>query len=66
MGGVGVVVDAAVEDGGGVLADARVDQGPSTGVLLDEVRDVVNDTSNCNQGAAVLGFLLVGVPVDDG
>ena len=34
--GVGVVVDAAVEDGGGVLADAALDHGPPAGVVLDE------------------------------
>jgi hypothetical protein len=64
--GVGVVVDAAVEHGGGVLADARADQGTATRVVLDEVGHVVDDAGDGDQGAAVLGLLLVGVPVDDG
>ena len=66
MRGVGVVVDAAVEDGGGVLSDARGDESLSAGVVLDEVGHVMDDTGNSNESAAVLGFGLVRVPVDDG
>jgi hypothetical protein len=66
VGGVGVVVDAAVEDGGGVLADARRDHGPSAGVVLDKVAHVVDHACHGHQRPAVPGFGLVGVPVDDG
>lgn len=66
MGGVGVVVDAAVEDGGGVLADARGDQGLAAGVDADEVGDIVDDAGHRDEGAAIAGLGLVGVPVDDG
>ena len=65
MGSVGVVVDTSVEDGSGVLSDTSTDQSLSTWMFLDEVRDVVNDTSNSNESATVLGFGLIVVPVDD-
>lgn len=64
--GIGVVVDTTVEHGGGILANTRRDESPATGVLLDEVGDIVNDTGNRDESAAVLGLLLVGLPVDDG
>ena len=66
MRGVGVVVDTAVEDGGGVLSDARTDEGFSTWVFLDEVCDIMDDTSDGNECTAILGFGLIGIPVDDG
>jgi len=64
--GVGVVVDTTVEDGSSVLADTRRDESLSTWVVLDEVGHVVDNTGNCNESSAVLGFGLVGVPIDDG
>lgn len=67
MGGVGVQVDTAVEDGGGVLANGGGNEGLATGVLLDKVTDVVDDTGDGDEGLAVL--LGVGdkvVPGDDG
>ena len=56
--GVGVVIDTAVEHRGGVLADARGDEGAASRVLLDEVGDVVNNARDGDQGAAILGLLL--------
>lgn len=67
VGGVGVEVDAAVEDGGGVAADGGADEGLAAGVVLDEVADVVDDAADGGEGLAVLAA--VGdevVPVDDG
>jgi len=66
VGSVGVVVHTTVEDGRSVLSDTRGDESLSTRVFLDEVRHVVNDTSDSDESAAVLGFGLIGVPVDDG
>lgn len=63
---VGVVVHTTVEDGGSVLANAGRDHGLSTRVVLDEVGNIVNNTGNSNESAAVLGLLLILVPVDDG
>lgn len=58
MRGVGVVVDTAVEHRGGVLADARGDEGATSRVLLDEVGDVVDNARDGDQGTAILGLLL--------
>lgn len=66
MGGVGVEVDTAVEDGSGVLADGGGDEGLATGVVLDEVGNVVDNTGDGNEGLAVLGLRDEVVPVDDG
>lgn len=66
MGSVGVEVDTTVEDGGGILSDARRDEGLATGVVLNEVCHVVDDTGDGNKTPAVLGLLDVVVPVDDG
>jgi len=60
-----VIVDTSVEDGSGVLSDARADKGLSTRVVLDEVGYIVYNACNCNESSAVLGFGLIGVPVDD-
>lgn len=66
MGSVGVVVDTSVEDGGGVLADSGVDESLATGVVLDELANVVDDTSDSDPGLAVLGLLDEVVPADNG
>lgn len=67
MSGVGVVVDTTVEDGSGVLANGGRDQGFASGVVLDEVGHVVDDTSNGNESLAlVLGGVNKVVPADDG
>jgi hypothetical protein len=66
VGGVGVVVDTTVEDGRGVLADGRRDEGLATRVVGNELANVVDDTGNGNPGLAVLGLLDKVVPADDG
>lgn len=63
--GIGMIVDAAVEDGGGVLADAGADHSFSTWVFFDEIRDVVNDTSDGDQASSVLGLILIVFPIHD-
>ena len=63
MGGVGVVVYTTVEHGGGVLANSGADHSLTTGVVLDEVGHIVNNTSNSNEAAAVLGLLNIVVPL---
>ena len=65
VGTVRVEVDAAVEHGSGILANTTFDQGLATGVLVDEVRDIVNNTSNSDQTTAILGLFNVVVPLDD-
>ena len=67
VGSVGVEVDTAVEDCGCVLADSGRNEGLATGVLVDEVANIVDDTGD---GGKLLSVLLaVGdeiVPVDNG
>ncbi|KAK0105980.1 hypothetical protein ONS95_015030 [Cadophora gregata] len=65
MCGVGVVVYTAVKDSGCVLANTRGDQGLSTWVVLNEIGDIMNNTSNCNKSTTVLGFGLVIIPVNN-
>lgn len=66
VGGVGVVVDTTIEDGSGVLANGGGDEGLATGVVLDEGGHVMDDTSNSDEGLAVLGLGDKVVPADDG
>lgn len=66
VGGVGVEVDTAVEHGGRVLADTAPDHGLATGVVLDEVGNVVDDATDADETLAVLGALNVVVPFHDG
>jgi hypothetical protein len=65
MGGVGMVVDTAVEDGGGIFTNSRRNEGLTSGVVLDEVGDVMDDSSNGNEGLSVLGVCNEVVPVDN-
>jgi hypothetical protein len=60
-----MVVDTPVENGGCVFADTRADQCLPTRMILDKVGYIVDDTGNSNESSAVLGFSLVGIPVDD-
>ncbi len=60
-----MVVDTTVEDGGCVLSNTGRDESLSTGVVLDKVGNIVDNTSNSDESAAVLGFSLVIIPVDD-
>lgn len=66
VGSVGVVVDTTVEDSGSVLADSRVDESLATGVVLDELADIVDDTGDSDPGLAVLGLGNEVVPADNG
>lgn len=66
MGGIGVEVDTAVEHGSSIFTDATLDQGLATGVLADEVGNIVNNTSNGDQTAAVLSLLNIIIPLNDG
>ena len=65
VGGVGVVVDTAVKDGSGVLANGRRDQSLATGVVGNELANVVDDTSNRDPSLAVLRLLNKVVPADN-
>ena len=60
-----MVVDTTVENGGCVLSNTGRDESLSTRVILDEVGNIVDNTSNSDESAAVLGFGLVIIPVDD-
>ena len=63
---VGVHVDAAVEHGRRVLADAAADHGFAARVVLDELRHVVDHARDGDEAAAVLRLVDVVVPFDDG
>ena len=63
---VRVVVDTTVEDSSGILADSGVDQGLATGVVGDELADIMDDTSDNNPGLAVLRLSDEVVPADNG
>jgi hypothetical protein len=65
MGGVGMVVDTAVFNGGGIFTNSRRNEGLTAGVVLDEVGDVMDDSSNGNEGLSVLGVCNEVVPVDN-
>ena len=60
-----MVVYTTVEDGGGILTNSGRDEGLAAGVVLDEVGDVVNDSSNGNEGLSVLGVGYEVIPVDN-
>jgi len=62
---VGVIVYTTVEDGGCILSNTRRNECLSTGVVLDEVGYIVDDTSNSNKGTAILGLSLIIFPADD-
>jgi hypothetical protein len=67
VGSVGVVVNTAVEDSSSVLANGSRDESLAAGVVLDEVADIVDDTSDGDPGLALsLGLLNEFVPADDG
>jgi hypothetical protein len=66
VGSVGVEVDTTVEDSGSVLSDGGVDEGLATGVVLDEVGNVVDNTGNGNETLSSLGLGDEVVPVNNG
>lgn len=59
-------VDTTVEDGCGILSNRRGDESLATGVVLDEVGNVVDDTGDGHESLPVLGLLNKVVPVNDG
>lgn len=63
--GVGVIVDTAVEHSGSVLADTRGNQSLASRMILDEVGDIVYDTSYGNEATAALSLGNIIVPFDD-
>lgn len=65
VGSVGVEVDTTVEHGSSVLANAALDQGLASRVLVDEVGNVVYNTGDSDQATAVLSLLDIVVPLDD-
>ena len=65
MCGVRVIVDTTVEDGGSILSNTGRDKSLSTRVVLDEGRNIVDNTGDSNQGTAILGLSLVVFPVND-
>jgi hypothetical protein len=65
VGSVGVEVDTTVEHGGSVFADAALDEGLAAGVLVDEIGNIVDYTSDSDQTTAVLGLLNVVIPLND-
>ena len=65
VGSVGVEVDTTVEHGSSVFANAALDQGLATGMLVNEISNIVNNTSDSDQTTAVLSLLNVVVPLDD-
>jgi hypothetical protein len=66
VGSVGVEIDTTVEDSGSVLSDGGVDEGLATGVVLDEVGNVVDNTGNGNETLSSLGLGNEVVPVNNG
>lgn len=62
---VAMVVHTTVESGCAVLAETCGQQVSSTGVLVKEGRDIVDETADADQRAA-LGLLFELLPRDDG
>ena len=62
---IAVHVDAPVEHGRGILADAGADHGFAARMSFDKVRDVVDDARDGDEAAAVLGLVDVVVPLHD-
>lgn len=60
--GVRVHVNTTIEHGCSILANARVNHGFPSRVMLDEFGDVVNDTGDGNKTAAVLGLVDKVIP----
>ena len=58
VGGVAMHVDATIEHGGGIFADAGADHGLSSWMILDEGRHIVYNASNVNEGTTVLRLIL--------
>lgn len=64
--GIGVQVHATVEHGGNVLAKTALDEGPASRVLVDEVGDIMNNTSDSDETTAIANLFNIVVPFDNG
>lgn len=64
--GIGVHVDASVEHCCGIFAKTAVDHGFASGVVLDEVAHVVDDTGDGDETASVFGLVLEIIPFHHG
>ena len=64
--GIGVQIDTSVENGSSVFANGRGDQSLATRVLLDEVANIVDDTSDDSESLAVLALVNEIIPANDG
>lgn len=60
-----MVVNATIKDRSSVLANSRVDHGLSTGMAVDERADIVDNTSNKDEGTTVFGLFLVFLKFHD-
>lgn len=60
------IVNTTIEHGSSVLADTRLDDGTTTGMVLDKVGNVVDNTGNSHKITAVLALLLILFPGHDG
>jgi len=63
---VGVQVDTTVEHSRGIFANATFDQGLASRVFINKVGDIVDNTSNSDEAAAILSLLNILVPLNDG
>src|SRR5579871_3379422 len=62
---VRMVIDTTIEHGSSILANARANHSLTTRMVFDEGRDIMDDTSNCNETATVLTLINVLVPFHD-
>lgn len=65
VGGIGMVVDTTIEDRSSVLANSRIDHSLPTGVVFDERADIVDNTSNKDEGTTVFGLFLIFLELHD-
>lgn len=63
---IGVVVYTSVEHGSGVLTNTGLDRGLATGVVIDEVGHIVDNTGDGHKTTAVLALVDIVVPFHDG
>jgi hypothetical protein len=65
VGGIGVKIDTTVENGCGILADSGCDECLATRVVLNEVGNIVNNTSDGDEGLSVFGFCDEIIPANN-
>ena len=64
--GIGVHVNAPVEHGRGILANAAADHSFASRVILDELRNIVDDTRDGDETTPILGLVDIVIPFNDG